>query len=490
MQRPVPRPQRPARRLAAALALALALAALARPPAPARAFSSPENVVVLRAGDGVTPISAAAARVSLLEYTAAGALVGSVDLPAADSGANQTLTVSGSATAEGGLARSPDGRYLTLAGYDAPPGTPSVNATTSALVPRVVARVSASGLVDTSTTLSAYSSLSIRGALTTNGLDLWTFGSGSASSGGLGHVAFGSVGAAPTQITALPANVRSAGVYGGQLYISSAAGAFNGVSSVGAGVPTAAGQPSTLLMGSTASGPSPTEFVLVDADGNGAVERAYVADDRSAPNGGIQRWDFDGAAWALAYTITSPGGVRGLGAFVARPGGAVTLYATTSTPTANNSLVRIVDTGAASAPTTIASAGANYVFRGVAMAPGATPTPVALAELAAKAAPAGGVALHWRSETEYGLAGYHVLRSATGRRADAERLTAAPIPAAGDGLTGAAYTWTDPGGSPGASYWLQALDRDGAVAEHGPVQAAAPSAPAAGHRVFIPLARP
>jgi hypothetical protein len=163
----------------------------------------------------------------------------------------------------------------------------------------------------------------------------------------------------------------------------------------------------------------------------------------------------------------------------------VTLYATT-TATSNNALVRVIDTGAGSVATVIASAGANYVFRGAAMAPGATPTPVTLTALAAEPAAAGGALLRWATATEYDVAGYHIRRSSDGRREHAERVTAELIPASGDGLAGGDYRWHDLAGAEGADYWLEVIDRDGTSLEYGPVRLTPASAATSKHTVFLP----
>ncbi|HYF65914.1 MAG TPA: hypothetical protein VD886_23995, partial [Herpetosiphonaceae bacterium] len=90
--------------------------------APQFAFA-PGNPVVVRVGNG-TALSNAAAPVYLDEYDRmTGALIRSVKMPTAVSGANRRLTMSGSSTSEGSLNLSSDGRFLTLAGYDATVGT-------------------------------------------------------------------------------------------------------------------------------------------------------------------------------------------------------------------------------------------------------------------------------------------------------------------------------------------------------------------------------
>ena len=84
----------------------------------------------------------------------------------------------------------------------------------------------------------------------------------------------------------------------------------------------------------------------------------------------IRRYDFNGSAWINTYSFAV--GARGL--TVDWSGANPILYATT-TESNNNSLISISDTGSASTPTILASAGTNYAFRGVDFAPGAVPEP-------------------------------------------------------------------------------------------------------------------
>ena len=328
---------------------------------------APGDIVVLRAGDGSAALSSAATAAFLDEYKADGTLVQSIALPTAANGTNKPLTVSGSATSEGALRRSVDGHYLTAAGYAAAPGTASVNGTTSAATNRVVARIDAGGAIDTSTSISnLYSANNIRGAITGDGTGFWTTGPTS----GVGYVPFG--GSTGTQLSTTITNTRVPGILNGQLYVSSATGAFQGISAAGTGLPTAAGQTIALLSGfPTASGPSPYSFYMPDAN------TIYVADDRATASGGIQKWTLNAATWTLAKTmnngLTANSGVRGLTGMVS--GSNVVLYATTSD--APTKLVTVTDDGsAAPAFTILATAPANTAFRGVDLAPISALAPV------------------------------------------------------------------------------------------------------------------
>src|SRR5262249_50880795 len=145
------------------------------------ATNTPSNpdFVVYRVGTGSGTLNGSAAPVFLDEYTASGQLVRSVVLPTTTSGSQHRLVASGSATSEGQISRSADGRYILLTGYDAAVGTASIVGTDSTTNARVIGRVDAAGSVDTSTALSdAESTNNVRSATSTNGTDLWVSGTG------------------------------------------------------------------------------------------------------------------------------------------------------------------------------------------------------------------------------------------------------------------------------------------------------------------------
>ena len=173
--------------------------------------------------------------------------------------------------------------------------------------------------------------------------------------------------------TSAPTNTRVANIFNGQLYVSSASGAFQGVGTVGSGLPTTGGQSLALLPGfPTASGPSPYDFWFASAS------TLYVADDRTNGSGGLQKWVFGGSTWSLAYTlaVTANTGCRGLtGTF---SGDDPVLFATTS----DSKLVKVTDLGAGSPFTLLATAGTNTAFRGVDFTPAPEPASVFLLSLA------------------------------------------------------------------------------------------------------------
>lgn len=338
------------------------------------------NFVMTRVGTGAAALSNASTAVFLDEYTPSGTFVQSIAVSTAASGANLALTMSGTSTAEGGLTISPDGRYVSFTGYNAAPGVASISGTASASTNRVVGILDlTTGTVDTSTGLTdAYSTNSIRAAVV-SGNNIWTAGTG--TNPGARYTTLGTVGTS-TQLSTTVTNLRRIEIFNGQLYVSSASGAFLGVSTVGTGTPTTSGQTTTLLPGfSSNTGGSAYDFWFADAN------TVYVADDRTLANsGGIQKWTQSGGTWSLAYTMNNglTNGMRGLTGI--NNGGTVTLFGT-SADTASK-FVSVTDSGAASLFATLATASGNTAFRGIEFAAlAAVPEPGTIALIALAALP-------------------------------------------------------------------------------------------------------
>jgi len=327
-------------------------------------------------GDGSGTLTATSATVSIAYVFADG----TAGKKATDISGGATFSLSGSATSEGGLSRSVDTRYVTLAGYAAAPGTGSVSTSSSSSTNRAVARVDASGAIDASTLLAgAFSGSNVRGVTTIDGSAFWISGNSSGSTGGIWYAPLG-LGASAAQLTGQsapanpPSNVRFSGIFGDQLFVTSGSSPFVGASSVGASPPPTALSTATNLSGTSTSGtntPSPYGLVLFDLDASTpGLDTLYLCDDRSTANGGgIQKWKLGaGGAWALSTTFKNglTAGCRGLTGWVS--GTSVVLAATTSdTP---SKVVAVTDDGsAAPAFTTLATATTNIVFRGVALAP-------------------------------------------------------------------------------------------------------------------------
>lgn len=350
----------------------------------------PGNLAVSQIGaDGsTTALSSAATAVFVKEFTTAGSLVQTIALPTAASGSQRAFSNSGSATSEGTLTRSVDGRFLTIGGYDAAPGVASIASTSAASVRRVVARLDLAGNVDTSTALgdTGYSANNIRSVVSTDGTSFYVGGTaGTTTSAGVRLATFG-LDDAGTRLSDNPTNTRVVNIFNNQLYVSTQSGAFRGVNTVGTGVPTTGGQTTSLLPGfspATNSAQNAYDFFFADAN------TLYVADERTSAGNGLQKWIFDGTNWVLQFGVTSISGVtgnfgvRGLTGAV-DPTGRVTLYAITAEG-ANNRLVTITDlisntSGTGLSFTQLAQAGSNTIFRGVDFTP--VPTPASAAVLA------------------------------------------------------------------------------------------------------------
>jgi hypothetical protein len=332
--------------------------------------------VLARVGEGGSALTSAATATFLEEYTLEGKPfpgVGSniVKLPATGT---DRLTLSGTATSEGGLSRALDGRSVILAGYDAEAGTASVGSTASTAVKRAVALLDRAHNVDTKTKFdTAFSGNNVRGACTTDGKQIWASGNGSGGTGGIWTTTLGATDAG-VQVLSNPGNVRFCHVFLDQLYATSGSGTFVNVFTVGSGTPTTAGQTAISLAGLPTSQASPYSFVIFDTDGDTKPDLLYIADDRVNGNGGIYKWvSADGGATWTAGTpaLISLGntvGVRGLAGIL--QGKVVTLVVTDTTAGANLA-IRVVDDLSTGTQTLnkLVEAATQTVLRGVAMGP-------------------------------------------------------------------------------------------------------------------------
>lgn len=336
------------------------------------------NIVVCRVGTGAAALTSAATAVFLDEYTIAGTPVQSIALPTAVVGLQRRLTASGTATSECYVNRSIDGQFLIVTGYDADPGTSTIAGTTTAAFNRIIGRVDANGIVDTSTAITdAFNANNIRSATSTNGINLWAVGGNS----GVRFTTFGTQGTT-TDISTTFTNLRVINVFGGtssvaglpQLYASSASGALR-LGTIGTGVPTTTGQTITNLPSFPTGTTSPYQYFFADLSGAVAgVDTLYVADD-TATTGGITKYSLVGGNWVSNGTVGAVAGYRGLTGRITSPGGVptVTLFATRDTTFDEiNTITDASGYNAAFAGTlnlVVAATTGNIAFRGIAFAP-------------------------------------------------------------------------------------------------------------------------
>jgi hypothetical protein len=402
------------------------------------------NLVVYRVGDGSAALSSSATPIFLDEFTPTGTLVQSIPMPTTVIGANRILTAAGSSTSEGYITLSPNNQYLWIGGYDAAPGTATV--ASAASTNRTIGRVDASGTVNTSTYFTEVNG-NIRGVTgASNGTDIWA----TTSSGGVRYLPFGNA-TTSTQLSTTPTNTRAINIFGGNLYITAASGAYDGVAQVGTGLPTTSGQTTTALNGfPTATGPSSYAFAMKPSG-----DVLYVADDRTTGAGGIQKWTLSAGTWTLQYTlaVNATTGARGLTVNWNTPN--PTIYATANN-SSGNTLVSVVDQGSAPGTfTTLATAVTNTQFRGVTFTPG-TILPLNLTSFTATLSD-NKVNVNWTTANEVNVAGYEIQRSVNGK--DFMPITLVQAENAG---TTKQYSYTDPRAVPGTSYYrLKMTDKDG-----------------------------
>ena len=360
------------------MATAILIGLLAAASAHAGPFT-PGNIIVYRVGSGSGALVSTGNPVFLDEFTPAGVLVQTIALPTLASGAHRPLAASGTALTDGFLTRSADGTCLAVPGYGRDPSvTNSGNLTSASGVPRVAARVSAAGELDTTTALTdAAVGSNFRSIATADCGSFWVAG----GAGGIRHAALGATTSVDLSSTTF-ANTRVLSIFGGQLYVSASVTALRGVASVGTGLPTAGAQTLLKLAGMTDSNSNqPYAFVMADLDpAVPGVDTMYVTDDTA---GTLTKFSKVGTIWTVNGAVRTPpapataDAYRGLTGVVSS-GGGVTLYATRN----GNELVSLFDASGYNGafngtPTSLATAPADTAFRGVALAPAITMTPSA-----------------------------------------------------------------------------------------------------------------
>ena len=353
-------------------------------PTPGTAFT-PGNVVVVRIGTGAAPLTSVAAPIFLAEYTPTGTLVRTIPMPTADAGTNYSFTDSGTAYFDNNLTRSADGRYLLLTGYHAAPGTAGLVTSSALTTNRLIGRVAADGTINTSTRINnMFDATNIRAAASLDGATFYAVGGNST----VGYLPLDNTGPTTSISTGSQVDFRSVGVYGGNLYVTSATSPNVGISQVGTGLPTALGAAVRLLPGfSTVTG---SPYAMYFADLSPVVagpDVVYVVDDSST--GGIQKWSLVGSTWKLNGTIGGSTTARLRGLAGTRSGTGVNLIASSG-----YGLYSVADKAGYNAAPSVATLPlpfvkppANTVFRCVAFAPQATTLRAALASTQATASP-------------------------------------------------------------------------------------------------------
>lgn len=313
--------------------------------------------------------SSAAQAVDLVDYSTSGIPSGfSVALPTTATGSNYPVVESGSALNDGELTDSADGASLVATGYDAAVGTASITGTTD---PRVVAIVSPTGTVDSSTKLTdgTTEGQNFRSATTatTGATNIYT-------GGGAGTGITTDGGSSVSYLTG--DKVHEVQIYGGQLYESTTKNIF----SVGSGLPTSGTQTTTALL-SGANLPSnfgPDQFAFATLGSGPGPDTMYVADGSNGATSGdpnaVEKYSLVSGVWTATGSITVP---LAVGIAVSVSDGVAQIYvtgATASSASNNTVLYGITDSSGydgtlSGSATTLATAPSGTDFKGLAWAP-------------------------------------------------------------------------------------------------------------------------
>ncbi len=352
--------------------------------APATGFSK-NNITVLRVGDGSTALGATATRVDLLEISSTGTPTGfNIALPS--TGTTRLVLGGVNNTYEGQLTLSSDNRYLMLAGYNAALSSPQTGTGSMTTSEKVVARIGFDNVVDLTTRIpvsgtgSGFATNNVRNVASDDGSVLFVSGSTNPRQINFGTTVSSSIVGSGSW--------RSVNRFGGKTYgINFQVPQFINTAvtpNASTDLPSAAG---VNVLPNFTGGGSATGMVLLDADPNVSYNSTgydllYITEIGN----GIRKWYFDTASgfWTPAGIVnpTSATGVTGgfYDLTVKIVNGKPEIYGIKGAAS-NNNIMRMIDnsgrtgnwetsTGlAATTVTTLASAGANYMFRGVAFSP-------------------------------------------------------------------------------------------------------------------------
>ncbi len=344
------------------------------------------NIVVLRAGNGTDALGNPGNQMAITEFaaTAPGAPVNILTIPVTGT---KALVQSNTATSEGALSRSPDGTKIVFAAYrQSLPNITSLASTGASTVNRAIASVVNSGQLEIPVSSStAFDAGNPRAAAT---LGSRYVASGQATTATLSGLRGGNT--SGTQLTPTVTNARNVRFVNGRLVLTTNSTTSDGslaigLISTGMGYDVAStNQTSYQVATPTVGSPDQYDF-SISPDG----KTIYVTDNRTVgttnASGGVQRWDFNQTSGVYEFVRTFPTSATGTGSrhlVVEFGAGTNTIYATSGEIAGNNKLIKITDDGTASAAyatmvtsgkvVELATAGTNFLFRGIDFAPVAT----------------------------------------------------------------------------------------------------------------------
>jgi hypothetical protein len=319
------------------------------------------DLVIYRVGDGSAALGSTATSVFLDEYTPTGTFVQSIALPTTGATA---LTAVGNSTTEGIMSLSQDGNSIVFTGYRKDVGGTSPASDAPATVNRVIGTLSSLGVASTINALTDPTG-TIRSATTADG-SIFYIG----TSTSVRYV--GTPGPAATTVQIDARNSRQVVLSGNQLFASNGSTTITGkVQSYGT-LPTGTTTPTPVV--SLALADAVNGFVLVDL--NVAVAGADTVYALSTVEGLLRKYTFDGSTWNANGSIaTAAANITST-----TDGTTVNIFMTTAT-----TLFGLTDASGyggtlSGTPVSLATAGANTVFRGVVdITPTTVPEPSVIA---------------------------------------------------------------------------------------------------------------
>jgi hypothetical protein len=298
------------------------------------------NIVVYRIGDGTAQLTNIGSIVYLDEYTTnTGTLVQSVLMPTNFFGAYYPLIANGSASAEGEMSLSADGRFLVVPGYGARlnGGKDVLSGISAATVPRVYGLVGGNGYINTTTAQTnslSDSPENPRSAASTDGTNIWFGG----DTGGLRYTSvtngaeYSGCEYLCTQLSSQDTNIRQINIFNNVLYFSSATATYPiRLGQITNAMPAeSSGSFMQSLTNMPTSGAlSPYGFVLLKTGpGAAPLDTLYlVSDTNNVPN--LYKYCLDSGGWTLKGTGITAENARGLTGSIGSDGN-VHLYMVTA----------------------------------------------------------------------------------------------------------------------------------------------------------------
>jgi len=266
---------------------------------------TPGNLAVVRFGDPAV-VQSGANPIFIDEYNTKGEKIQTIPLPVSNRGSNFSIVSSSrsSANSDGLLTLSPDGKFISVLGYNTTVGSVYTNSVSAASTPRSVAVLDVSGSVNTSSSFNDVVSSNVTRGVVVNDGGLYMTG-GSAGGIRYGRMGAGTVGPSSTILTT-PGGTRKVGIYGGDIYFSQYSDGLSRMFKI-PGTPVLSTSPVALTGIPIASaGSVSTGFVLFDVLKNvNGYDLLYYVDETPTP--AIQKYVFNGTTWIHKGTFAISG---------------------------------------------------------------------------------------------------------------------------------------------------------------------------------------